>query len=139
METVDVNYLAVLIAGIASMVIGGLWYSPILFGKQWMALMGITPEKIAESKGKGMAKLYAMNFVAALLMACVLARFAGLLGVSNASSALQLGFWVWIGFIATVMIGSVLWESKPWKLYFINVSYQLVNLLVTVLIVGLWK
>ncbi|HEY0431663.1 MAG TPA: DUF1761 domain-containing protein, partial [Pyrinomonadaceae bacterium] len=32
----SLNYLAVLVAAISTFVLGGLWYSPLLFGKAWM-------------------------------------------------------------------------------------------------------
>ena len=47
-----VNYLAVLVAAIVSMVIGGLWYSPLLFGNVWMKLSGITQKDVEKAKKK---------------------------------------------------------------------------------------
>ena len=73
MSEVPINYYAVLVCGISNMVLGYLWYGA-LFGKQWMALSGITPEKIEAAKSKGMAKGYLLSFVGALLMAFVLAH-----------------------------------------------------------------
>lgn len=36
MPEVTVNYVAILVAVIASMILGYLWYSKMLFGKAWM-------------------------------------------------------------------------------------------------------
>lgn len=51
MPEVNINYLAVLIAAIVSMIVGGLWYSPILFGKMWTKAMGWNEETMKEKKG----------------------------------------------------------------------------------------
>ncbi|OGG50557.1 hypothetical protein A2763_04305 [Candidatus Kaiserbacteria bacterium RIFCSPHIGHO2_01_FULL_54_36] len=140
---VPVNYLAVLACAIASMAIGFLWYGP-LFGKTWSTLMGwgeMTPEKMAELQKKA-RPAYAVSFVGALAMAFVLSHslvFASTyLNTSGISAGLQTGFWTWLGFVAPVTIGSVLWDGKPWKLWFINAGYYLALLLVMGVILALW-
>jgi hypothetical protein len=138
---VDVNYLAVLASAIASMVIGALWYGP-LFGKQWIAMMGWTEEQMNSAKAKGMGKSYALMFVGSLLMAYVLSHaiiFASdYLAIFGLSAGLTAGFWNWLGFIAPVTLGSVLWENKSWKLWMLNNAYYLVTLLVMGSILSLW-
>lgn len=126
---VPVNYVAVLACGVASMVLGFLWYSPLLFGKPWMALMGLTAKKMEESK-KDMPKTYGTMFVTALIMAYVLSGFVGLSQATTVTAGLQVGFWAWLGFVATVMLSNVLFGGKPVKLYLIDTTYQLVNLLI---------
>ena len=142
---VPINYLTVLVAAIASMVLGFLWYE-LLFGKQWMALMGFTPERIEQAKannGKGMGKSYFLAFVGALVMAFVLSHtlvFAqSYMNVEGISSGLSSGFWMWLGFVAPITLGSVLWDGKPWKLWMLTNSYYLLTLLVMGTILALWK
>lgn len=122
-----INYLAVLAAAVANMVIGFLWYGPV-FGKIWVKLMGFTPEKMEEMKKKPMGKSYAIMFISSLVMAYVLAYFLAALDVSDTFGAVQFVFWAWLGFIATVVVSTVLWEGKSWQLYFFNVAYYLVSL-----------
>lgn len=128
---VDVNLWAVLACGVASMVIGTFWYGP-LFGKQWMALMGFTEQSIEEAKKKGMGKTYALMFVGALIQAYVLAHsiaFAqSYLGLEDMRAGVEGGLWNWLGFIAPVTLGSVLWEGKSWKLWLLNNGYYIVLL-----------
>lgn len=142
MPTVPINYLAVLVAAIAQMAIGSFWFSTKGFGKQWMALSGITPGNIDAAKAKGMQKTYAIAFVGSLLMSYILAHalfFASTyLQTSGVSAGLTTGFWNWLGFIAPVTLGSVLWEGKPWKLYALNNAYYLVSLLVMGVILAVW-
>ena len=126
---VSVNYLAVLAAAIAAMVLGFLWYGP-LFGKMWMKLMNIDKKKIDESKKKGMVVNYIIMIISTLVMSYTLAHLVKFLDVTNILDALRVAFWMWLGFIATVMIGTVLWEGKSWKLYCLNATYWLVNLTV---------
>lgn len=134
----SINLLAVLVAGVSSMVIGGLWYGPV-FGKVWIKLMGLTPERLAELKAKGMAKAYLLNFIAALVMAYVLAHFSNVWGASGIGGAFELAFWIWLGFQATVMLGPVLWAGESPKLYALNVVYQLVTLFVIAIILVSWQ
>lgn len=138
---VPVNYLAVLVAGVLSVVLGGLWYGPI-FGKKWMALMGINPSMISEADKKNMWRSYLMTFVGALLMAYVLSHvlvFAqSYFQASGVTVGITTAFWSWLGFVAPVSIGAVLWEKKPWSLWFINAGYFLVSLILSGVILSAW-
>ncbi len=133
-----INYLAVLVSAIAAMVIGGLWYSPILFGKLWMKLSNITKKQIEEAKKKGMSKSYIVMFIATLVMSYILAHFVDYVEATTVIEAIQLAFWVWLGFIVTVLISSVLWEGKPTKLFLLNIFHYLVTLGVMSIILTLW-
>lgn len=137
-DFVDINYLAVLIAAIAAMAIGALWYSPALFGKLWMQLSGITPENIAKAKAKGMAKNYFIAFLGTLVMSYVLAHFVDYADVFYLAEGLKLGFWVWLGFMATRALGGVLWEGKPVKLYLLNAGHDLISILIMAAILSVW-
>ena len=135
---VSVNYWAILVAAVVSHVLGFLWFGP-LFGKQWAALMGFDKKKMQEAKKKGMgAKTWSLMIVGTLVTSYVLAHFVKYLNATDFAGGLQAGFWIWIGFFATVMLGMILWEGKPWKLYFITAAYWLVNLLVASSILALW-
>ncbi len=140
MPQVPINYLALLGAAIASMVVGAIWYGP-LFGKPWMALSGMSQEKINAAKPK-IGKSYALMFAGSLVMSYVLAHalvFANAyLGASGASSGVMTGFWNWIGFIAPATLGNVIWEGKPWKLWILNNGYYLVSLSVMGVILAVW-
>ena len=115
---ITINYYAVIAAALANMVIGFLWYGPV-FGKYWKGLMGFTDESMKAMK---MTPLMAMvgGFITALIMAYVLAHFIILGGAGNIATGAQIGFWIWLGFVSTVLLGSVLWENKSWNLYKYN-------------------
>ena len=133
-----INYMAVLAAAVASIVLGFVWYGP-LFGKTWAQLMGFDKKKMAEAKKKGMPKqTWILMILGTLVTSYVLAHFVDYLDATNLAGALQAGFWLWLGFIVPVQLGMVLWEGKPWKLYILNVAYYLVNLSVMASILALW-
>ncbi len=133
-----INFVAVVVTAVITMVIGGLWYS-VIFGKQWMALAGIkmTEKDKAEMKKKA-GPAYLMGFVVALVSSFVLALVITLANAVTILDGVLVGVLVWFGFVATVHIGSVLWERKSWKLFFINTMYSLVTLVISGAILAVW-
>ncbi|HLD12955.1 MAG TPA: DUF1761 domain-containing protein [Candidatus Nanoarchaeia archaeon] len=129
------NYLAILLAAIVSMILGCIWYAPSVFGTQWMKLAGINPK---QAKKGSMAPKMVIAFIASIVTAYVLARIAGIMGATTFSDALNLAFWVWLGFVGTTSLGSVLWEGKPTQLWWLNNAHNFINLLLAATIITLW-
>ena len=138
MQSYDINFLAILVSGIVAMIIGSLWYSPALFGKQWIKLSGMTNKKIKKAKQKGMGKTYFIAFISTLIMAYVLAVLLKFSKVATISKGFKIAFLIWIGFFATTQLGTVLWQNKPFKLYLIDTLHYLVTLLVISAILTSW-
>lgn len=138
MQEVSTNYVAVLVAAVVNMIIGALWYSPVLFGNLWMRWSGIDKKSIDKSRQKGMAKSYIAVFISTLVMAFVLAHFIKYTESTTVSDGMQAGFWLWLGFIATVSLGSVLWENKPIKVWVLNNAHNLFGMLVMGSILAVW-
>jgi hypothetical protein len=133
--SVDVNYLAVLVAAIASMVLGWLWYGP-LFGKAWMAMSG--QKDMGKYKG-GMGANYFIAYLGSAVTAYGMAYFLSATSATTLSGALMVAFWAWLGFVATVTLGSVLWERQSWSFWFLKNSYNLLSLLLIAWILFAWK
>jgi hypothetical protein len=133
---VPINTLAVVLAAVSTMVVGSLWYGP-LFGKEWMKLTGHKPDP---AKKKEMGKLYALQFLGSLVMAYVMAHTmvfaASYMKVTGVSAGLSNAFWSWLGFVAPITLGTVLWDGKPWKLFAINAGHYLATMLVMGAILG---
>lgn len=127
----NVNWLGVILVVIVSMVLGFLWYSKYLFGKQWMALVGMPQEMTPEMK-KNMGSIYMRMTLSSFVQAYALAFFIKNMFISNVIWAVVIGFIAWLGFIATTSASEYLFNAKqkPWALYRINVSYQLVYMLI---------
>lgn len=139
MNVVPINVVAILFAGIASMVVGFLWYSPVLFGSQWMKLSGFTKEKMAKAD---MTKTYGLSFVMALVTAFILTHaevFASsYLGEKGLFLGVMTAFWNWLGFVMPVQLTSWMFEGKPFQLFLINTGYQLASLLAMGMLIGMW-
>jgi hypothetical protein len=138
---VPVDFLAVAIATIATIVLGTLWYGP-LFGNTWMKHMGISkPKDMTPAMKTMMMKSYGIQTVASLIMVFVMAHslvFASdYLGITGVMAGVQAGFWNWLGFVVPTSLGSVLWEQKSWTLWFINAGYYLVTLIVVGVILAI--
>lgn len=129
-----VNYLAVLVAAVAVFVLGWLWYSPLLFFKPWMRLRGLDPEAAMKNAKMPGGKLV-MEFARCFVLAFVIARLIGLLGVTSWLIGIHSGLMLWIGFPLILLTGSVLWDNVPWKVAAIHAGDWLVKLLVIPLIV----
>lgn len=138
MPVIDINMFAVLAAAIVNMVIGFIWYSPAVFGNTWMKASGITEKKIQESKKEGMVKKFFLAFLGTLVMSYVLAHFIDYAGATTLSAGAQAGLWLWLGFIAPVLLGGVLWEGKSYLSYSINVLHYLAALVIMSMILAVW-
>lgn len=140
MTFMDVNLLSVLVAAIATMVLGFLWYSPLLFARPWMVLMGYDPNDKAklEEMRKSAGKTYAISFLASLASAFVLAKIIDVASVNSALYGMKYGFAIWLGFVTTVQLTGALFGRQPFKLYLINTGYQLVCYLAMGAILAKW-
>lgn len=139
---VEVNFVAVLLAIASSFLVGGLWYSKMLFGEQWRVL--IKMDKKTMKKGPA-PKAWALTFFAAAIEAYVLAHMTYMVhGFFNAergwmSVALTTAFWMWAGFQLSLLLTHDSFEQRPLKLTMINAAHQLTTLLVMGLIIGLFE
>ncbi len=144
MDMLSINWLAVLVAGISAFVLGGVWYSPALFGNSWMAENNLSIEKIKQGN---MLKIYGIAFILSLVMAANLAMFladgpstcpADCVQKTDVTWGAIAGFLagIWV-FCAVAMHG--LFEHRNWKLICINGAYSLVGLTLMGAIIGLWR
>lgn len=137
--SVDINLLAVLVAAVASMIIGGLWYSPLLFGKQWMKLSGMSKQKIKKAKTNGkVGRSYFISFLMTLVACYVLAHFVIYVTASTFADGAQLAFWAWLGFEVPLALNETLWGGKSFKLFVLNAAHHLVALVVAAGILATW-
>lgn len=158
----EFNYLAILVAAIVPMVLGFLWYSPMLFGKAWMKETGLTEEKLKQGN---MLVIFGVSFVLALLLAFYLpsatnhqmgafSLVQGDLGVLPSYEAFMAdykdefrtfkhgafhGAIVGIFFALPIMGMNGLFERKSWKHIFINVGYWTLTLAIMGAIVCGWR
>ena len=129
----EVNYLAVIAAAIATFALGGLWYSPALFGKAWQREAGVSEEKM---KTANMALIFGLTFVLSLIAAWVFALFLG----PRPPMALGLGagFSAGLCWVAASLGINYLFERKSLKLWLINGGYHTLQFTIIGLILALW-
>jgi Protein of unknown function (DUF1761) len=138
----QINVVAVLVATVASFILGFIWYAK-LFAKPWTRAMGYDPNVRPDSKTmvKGMALTVVGNFLFAWVLAFYLAGWKFIPGTSELgtlSFAINSALSVWIGFFLPVHLSRVVWEKHSWKLFFINSGYHLVATGVVALILAYW-
>lgn len=141
MHTHSLNWLAILVAAISTMILGFLWYSPLLFAKAWTREMGYDPNDKAkmEEMKRSAGPAYAGSFVASLLSAFTLALILHGMRAESLHFGLMASFHIWLGFVASVQFTGTLFAKQNMKLFSINTSYQLFCYLVMGSILVLWK
>lgn len=141
MHLMGISLFPVIVAALATMVVGFLWYSPALFARPWMVLMGYDPNDKAkiEAMQKSAGPSYALSSIASLIAAAVLAKIIAIMTIHSALYGMKIGLAVWLGFVTTVQLTNSLFSRQPAKLYAINTGYQLVCYLVMGAILGAWR
>lgn len=129
------NHLAVLVAALASFILGGAWYAPGVFGRAWMRECGFTAELLAQ-KG-GMGRIFAVSFVFEYLMAYNLAAFIGPKG--SLAFGLFAGAAAGVGWVALAFGVTYLFERRSLKLFLINAGYHAVAFAMMGAILGAWR
>jgi hypothetical protein len=130
----QINYFAVVVAAVSAFVIGGMWYSPLLFHKAWMRANGFSD---ADLQRGSTGVIFGLAFVFSLIMAANLAAFLGAPDTTvvwGATAGALTAIWVGLG-IAVV----ALFERRPWTYTLINGGYWLVSLVVMGTIIGAWR
>lgn len=134
MDLSQLNILAVIVAAVLAFVIGGLWYSPLLFAKAWMQEAGLDE---ARTRGANMARVFGLSLLASLVMAFNLAAFIGPKG--SLAFGLLAGAATGIGWVSMSLGVIYLFEQRSWKLWLINSGYQVLTYTVMGGVIGVWR
>ena len=136
----DVNILAVLVAALMTFLLGGLWYSPALFGRTWGREAGYSEEAIQaarEKKGpKHPAQVFGLSFALMVIAAYVLALYLG--PAPALASAVATGAKVGACFVAASFGVNYAFASRSFKLWLIDGGYHAVQFTLFGLVLGLW-
>jgi hypothetical protein len=133
-----INYLAVIVAAVVHFIIGGLWYG-VIFGNTFLSIVQWTPEQIQQVQEQAHWSQYAAAFASSLVLVYVLAHFIKYMKVTDVAGGLQTAFWLWLGFVITTQLATVIFEQRKLGLYLLNVGYQLVACLICSVILTVWK
>jgi hypothetical protein len=135
----QVNWLAVLVAGVAAFLLGGVWYTA-LFGKQRVQLLGYSEAKLKEMQAKCPPPVFfGTMFVCYLVVALVVALVAHGAQVTSATGGMLLGFLLWLGPAAAIGLTGHIACDHRCGVYVIDASFQLVFLVMMGAIIGGWR
>jgi hypothetical protein len=126
-----INPLAVLVAGLAHMVLNLIWFMPKLFGNAWAELTG--------KEMKATTPWMVVGFIGHQVIALALAVIVSLAGATTVLGGIAVGVLVWIGFVVTLEVGELIWEKIPFRLFLIRVGGHLVALSVAGVILAVWR
>jgi len=135
MQAISINWWAILAAVASNFVIGGLWYSPVLFMKPWLEMSAVKKSDF----DAGLPKALAGDLIAASAMALVLDHIIHWSNVAGLAQGLLIALLIWLGFIAAVLLSSVTYEHKPFKFLAINALYRLATVMAMGAILTLWQ
>lgn len=131
------NLWAVIVAAVATFLLGGLWYSA-LFGKKWVSLHGFTPEQLAEmKKARPPAVFFGIMILAYLLMATFMGFLVHWTGARTWHDGALVGLAVW-GIALAIALTDYITSTKKPGVYYIDCSYQLLYLVMTGVILTVW-
>ena len=136
-EFTEINFGAVLVAAVATFILGAVWYA-VLFGGRREKMLGYTAEEKKEME-KAAPRTFSVLFVCYFVLAFVVAFLVSKLGLNSALQGGGLGFLLWLGLAATIQMTGHVTSNRPIGIYVIDSSYQLVYLVLTGAILGAWR
>lgn len=135
MDFSSLNWVAIIVVTLIHFILGMLWYSPALMGTKWMALMGKRKEDFKkEDAQKAMFGSLISNFIVSIILAALVMA----LNPIGFGAGAMIGFWVWLGFIATSSMTAVLYENKKIGLYHIYNGYEFISYIVMAGVLAIW-
>jgi hypothetical protein len=137
MSLPHVDYLAVLVSGVVIFLLGGVWYSKLLFARPWVALMGKTEEEMRANAGP-VALNFVIAFLCGVVSAYVLAAFLNHHQPLTLGRGAKIGAACWLGFTAPSSLATAVFSQIPKKLWAINVGYDLVAYVLAGMILAYW-
>ena len=135
MEKLYINHLAVFVCALLSLVIGALWYSPVLFFKVWQKETGLSDEQVAKANP---LKTYSLTLVLAWIISYNLAFFLGD-SKTNWKWGLVAGLLAGVGWAATMFVIISLFEKRSFKYLLINCSYITIYFGLIGFVLGIWR
>jgi len=134
----EINYWAVLIATVSSMIIGSIWYTPKVFGNRWMKLAKVTPADTNVGAWLPIIVSIVLSFLLAWVLAGAVAIAWHFYEGAFLWSAIVTAVALWAAFTAGRIIVHDVFEGRPSNLTVLNIAHELVTVLVMAIIIGVW-
>jgi len=140
MDFASVNWLAVVVCVIVSMISGSLWYNPKTFFPMWWQVVGGGREQPSmENMGMTWALTVVSSFVQAVAMSFMVTAMGSMSGGATLASGAMAGFMLWLGFVAPTYMVNKLFAGHGLKIWAIEVGNHLVNFVLFGAILGAWR
>lgn len=134
----EINYWAVLLSTVAAIVIGSIWYMPRVFGDRWKKWGDVVDPQTSAQAVIPIIVSIALSFLLAWVLAGSVAIAWHFYGGSYFSSALITALTLWAGFTAGRIITHEVFMGRPSQLTILNISYELVLVVVMSVVIGAW-
>jgi len=134
----EINYWAVLLATLSTMVVGSVWYTPKVFGTRWAKLANVDMDRPGATAVVPIIVTVVVSFVSAWVLAGATAIAWHFYDGGYLLAAVSTGVILWAGFTAARFITHDAFEGRPSTLTLINIAHELVTVLVMAVIIGVW-
>lgn len=134
----EINYIAVLLATLSSMIVGSIWYTPKVFGNYWMKQSGVTPSGNSRDAIGPIALTVVVSFITAWVLAGAAFIAQEFYGGSFLVNTLITAVILWAGFTAARFVTHDAFDRRPAGLTVLNIAHELVTVLIMALIIGVW-
>lgn len=136
--SVEVNWLAISIATLSTMVVGSIWYTPKVFGNMWIELAKLDRKQMEKNGVWPILTTLVVSFITAYVLAHISFLSNQFFQNSFLQDSLTTAFWVWLGFTAARMITHDAFEGRRKKLTLLTIGHEFVTYMVMGLVIGLF-
>jgi hypothetical protein len=134
----EINYFAVIVATLSTMIVGSIWYTPKVFGNYWMRAANVTPSGRASDAVRPIVITVIVSFVTAWVLAGAAYISWDFYGGSFFVNTLVTALILWAGFTAARFITHDAFDGRPTGLTVLNVAHELVTIVIMAIIIGVW-
>lgn len=132
----NLNWLAILVAGLGYFILGAIWYS-FIFKNAWIKSSGVNVND--PNMKKGVAQTFLASLVLMIVASLGIAMFLSKIpGATSWMSGAKVGLVAGVCFSATAICISYLYEKRPWMLHFINAGYNVAGCVIAGIILSIW-
>jgi hypothetical protein len=133
-----INYWAVLLATLSSMIVGSIWYTPKVFGNYWMKAAGVTPSGNARDAVRPIITTVIVSFITAWVLAGAVVISQHFYGGGFLGNAIITAIVLWAGFTAARFITHDAFDQRPTGLTVLNVAHEFVTVVIMAVLIGVW-
>lgn len=133
---VEVNWLAILVATLSTMVVGSIWYTPKVFGNTWVRLAKLDKTQLEKNGVWPILITVTVSFFTAYILAHIAFLSNSFFGNSFFVDSVTTAFWMWLGFVAARIITHDTFEGRRKKLTLLTISHEFITLMVMGAIIG---